>query len=633
MRIGGFGSGQPRMAAALAVLLVCLSAWGRDVRAQPIFTVVVPASGVVQFGNVVVGSMSGPQTVRIQNDGTTDLTISGVSLSGTDAAAFAFNGPSVPVVVTPGSSVDWTSTCSPATTGSKTATLSFTHDDVANSPGQVVLSCSGVPSEPTLSLDPTSLSFGDVRVCEKRDLGLLLHNTGYVKLHVSSISSTDAHYTVAAGLTPPLTMDPNAQTTQTVRFAPTAGGAVNATLVLQSDDPNSPTMVPLAGNGVVAQAGINETSHDFGDVRIDQPFPSEVLTIENTGSASFDVTSLVLSNTTDFDVVPVSPATLPATLTPSGIATIRVTARPQSIGAKSTSLTINTDIPGPPCGMTPISVSVAANGVTGQLTFDSASPLNLGPVCVGGAAVRRTISATNTGAGSISISSISIDNNTDFALDLTGVSLVDPVGPSQKISFDVVVQPQSEGAISATVSIQSDVPGGNALALEATALRSGLGASPDSIDFGDADLGVTTAEQSITVRNCSSATATLTGVGLAGPNSTDFAITTGELPPPNITLMEGDAQTWAVTFTPIGPGLRSATFTAAVESGTSLDVALSGSGNPLGGPDAGLGPDRDASVGASLNDNTYYACAASENAAGLWLLPVLGMILVIRKRR
>jgi len=615
---------------------IAINLTGRGV--EPVATVVLPATGVVQFGKLEVGTTSAGQTVRIRNDGNGDLTISGVIRTGASPGQFG-HSPSTPpnVVLAPGTSADWTVTCSPTSTGQKSATLRFANDSVFD-PLDVPLNCEGVEAE--VAVSPSPVAFGKVRVCEALDIDVNLQNTGLADLTVANLVLSSARYGIVSGLSAPFTLGPSASTAQRIRFAPTADGQVNGMLTIISNSPNSPSVVNLTATGVVAQMGIDATSHDFDNVRVDQAFPSQLFTITNTGTADFQLLSLALSNTNDFAVTSVSPASLPSTLSPTQTATFRVTAQPQSLGAASALLTVNTDIPNAPCGMPPTVVSLAANGVDGHLTLDPASPLDLGPACIGGTEVRQSVRATNTGIGTITISTIAIDDKSDFELDLTGVPLNTPIDPAQGFTFDVISHPQTEGALSGTVSIGSDAPGTSSLVVTAVGLRSGLGIAPSSVDFGSSDIGVRSAEQSVTALNCEPGTAVLTGVTISDGEAADFTVTSGQLPPPDLTLNEGDSESWGVTFTPGATGVRHSTFFISVQGGASLEVPLSGTGNAPGGSVAGIdtdgggtGADRDAGIGPGADDNTYYACATTSSGGRSWLLVALGVLLAVRRRK
>ncbi len=90
-----------------------------------------PASLVsgTDFGSVNLGS-SVVHTFSLTNDGTTDLTITGYSTNGPDAANFAVDG--IPTTIPVGGQTSFTITYSPLSAGGHTAYLTITNDSPAN---------------------------------------------------------------------------------------------------------------------------------------------------------------------------------------------------------------------------------------------------------------------------------------------------------------------------------------------------------------------------------------------------------------------------------------------------------------------------------------------------------------------
>ncbi len=85
------------------------------------------------FGSLNISSGSHARTFTIQNLGNATLNISGVSISGTDAADFTVATPPASTVAASGSTT-FVVTFDPTTTGTKTATISITNDDSDENP-------------------------------------------------------------------------------------------------------------------------------------------------------------------------------------------------------------------------------------------------------------------------------------------------------------------------------------------------------------------------------------------------------------------------------------------------------------------------------------------------------------------
>ncbi|MEO6727204.1 MAG: choice-of-anchor D domain-containing protein [Blastocatellia bacterium] len=96
---------------------------------------------------------------------------------------------------------------------------------------------------------PTSLNFGSSAVGVTQPQTLTISNTGSAPLNITSITSSNAQFTLLP-VTFPLTIAPGAQTQITVRFTPASAGAQTGTLTIASNDPATPSAtVALSGVG------------------------------------------------------------------------------------------------------------------------------------------------------------------------------------------------------------------------------------------------------------------------------------------------------------------------------------------------------------------------------------------------
>jgi hypothetical protein len=85
--------------------------------------------GSIAFGSVATGMTSAAQSVTITNNGTADLVISAVTLTGTDPGDFAHDGAGITLVPTGSTTINVTFTPS-LPTGAKSATLQISSDDI-----------------------------------------------------------------------------------------------------------------------------------------------------------------------------------------------------------------------------------------------------------------------------------------------------------------------------------------------------------------------------------------------------------------------------------------------------------------------------------------------------------------------
>ncbi|MCH8558542.1 MAG: choice-of-anchor J domain-containing protein, partial [Balneolia bacterium] len=105
-------------------------------------------------------------------------------------------------------------------------------------------------SGPSLSVNPAELAFGNVVEGFDRTLPITFTNQGTSNLTLLSVSIDNSAYSI--DFEDADIVSPGSSRTFNVTFAPDAVGAFDGELTINSTDPNSPTIVPLSGNGVLA---------------------------------------------------------------------------------------------------------------------------------------------------------------------------------------------------------------------------------------------------------------------------------------------------------------------------------------------------------------------------------------------
>jgi uncharacterized protein (TIGR03437 family) len=205
------------------------------------------SANAVAFGTVTIGSTA-DRTMTLQNTGTAVLNVSSLAISGT---GFSVVSPSAPFSIAPSGSQSVTLRFAPAAAGAQNGTLTIASNDPLSTSSQVALSGTGAAA-PSISVSPTTLSFGSVTVGKPLSMMLTINNTGTATLNVSSISANNPLFTPSATSA---SVAPTASFNVSVLFAPTGAGAQSATLTLASNDPAHPSVtVPLSGTGVSSTA-------------------------------------------------------------------------------------------------------------------------------------------------------------------------------------------------------------------------------------------------------------------------------------------------------------------------------------------------------------------------------------------
>ena len=196
------------------------------------------------FGNVVVGSDT-TQTIRLQNIGTSQVTISAITPS---VSNIAISGVTLPVKLASGTSATLTAAYKPTVAGSLTGKITVTSNAVG-SPTIVDLSATAAAAAVQLTPSASSLSFGNVTVGSSGTSQLTVKSTGNTNVTISKVTVSGTGF-VLGGSAASVILDPSQTESYTVNFDPKAAGAISGTLTITSNAANSPLNIALSGTGV-----------------------------------------------------------------------------------------------------------------------------------------------------------------------------------------------------------------------------------------------------------------------------------------------------------------------------------------------------------------------------------------------
>src|SRR5215472_12770414 len=205
---------------------------------QPLLSV-VPSS--VNFGNVTVG-VSNSQTMTIQNPGTAALTLTQATLAGT---GYGMSGLALPLSLAPGGSKAFNISFAPASANNLSGSLSLA-SDAPTSPTTIAFSGTGIAGVQTLSVNPTSLSFGSLTTGTSTSQSVTLTNTGNSTVTISQITASGTGFSTA-GASLPVSLAAAQSTSFSVAFAPASAGNQTGSVTVASNATNSPLVVSLAG--------------------------------------------------------------------------------------------------------------------------------------------------------------------------------------------------------------------------------------------------------------------------------------------------------------------------------------------------------------------------------------------------
>jgi hypothetical protein len=211
---------------------------------------VLPAN--LTFAAQPVGTTSATQQVTLTNNLSSGLTITGLTITGTNSADFAKNSSSCGGFLSGKTSCTINVWFMPTATGARAATLTVTYND-ATSPQTVALSGTATPAAPLVTLNTTSASFGGVFVgMSSATLILTVTNSGSASLSVSTVSITGSNasdFTKQSDSCSGASVAPASTCTISLVFKPSVSGTESATLSIADNASDSPQAVSLSGTG------------------------------------------------------------------------------------------------------------------------------------------------------------------------------------------------------------------------------------------------------------------------------------------------------------------------------------------------------------------------------------------------
>ena len=251
-----------------------------------------------------VGVASGAQVLTVSNTGTSALTISAVTASG--SFAVASNNCTVALqATTPPSNCTIGVTFTPASAGQSVGSLTLT-DNAPNSPQIVLLTGTGA-AEPAVTLSATTLTFSSQAVNTTSPAQVVtVTNSGSAPLSVSSIAATGPFGQTNTCTVP---VAPEGICTISITYTPTTAGSSLGTITLTDNATNSPQVISLTGGGSSFGLAIAPTSATVVAGNATN------ITVGVTSVAGFN--SVVTLGCTGLPVLTTCSAS-PATVTPTG---------------------------------------------------------------------------------------------------------------------------------------------------------------------------------------------------------------------------------------------------------------------------------------------------------------------------
>ncbi len=289
---------------------------------------------------------------------------------------------------------------------------------------------------PTLSINATSVGFGNVVVNTTATQSLTLTSTGTVPVTINSAALTGVGFSIS-GVGFPVTLNPGQTAILGLQFDPTATDAAMGQLTIASNSTtNGTAVISLSGTGTPPPAALNLLSCSSGavtgagtdtcTVTLTAAAPSAGLTV-NLSSSSSNVT--VPSAVT----IPPGAASAEFTATVASVKTAQAVTITASVGSMFTSFTMQLNATILALSINPSSVAFG-NVVVNTPTMEQ-------------------ITLTSTGTAPVTINEITL-MGTGFTL--SGPALPITLTPNQTTTVDLSFDPTAAGAATGQLTILSN---------------------------------------------------------------------------------------------------------------------------------------------------------------------------------
>jgi hypothetical protein len=337
------------------------------------------------------------------------------------------------------------------------------------------------------------------------------------------------------------------------------------------------------GDGSTASTVANGT--DLGEVDVSGGSATGTFRIENTGSAQLQIAS-ISENSPHFSI-----SGAPAVVGVNQSQEFTVTFNPNSIGPKTTTVTIVSNAEGDKASYTFVvggfgegpdiavrgGVNFAQNIPTGDTTPATVDGTGFGSVIVTGSSVTRTFRIENTGNDTLSVTT---GFSSHPAFTLAGVpGVTAPIAPGGMNDFTVTFDPAAPGAASAVISLLTNDPDENPFTFTVEGFgsnnqpaitvsgRAGILAS-DGPPFamGSEEIGGTLTA-TFTIENTGTGDLTVSGITESSPVFSIVSAPTAPIPP-------GGSDDFRVRFEPTAAGGFSTTVTITSDAVNTATVLL-----------------------------------------------------------
>jgi hypothetical protein len=521
------------------------------------------------FPNTLVGTSATALPITLSNPGNAALTITSISVTGTNASSFGQTN-NCGGSLAAGGTCTITVTFTPASTGSLSAAISVA-DNATGSPQSAVIT--GTGTKPQATLSPNPLAFPNTLVgTAATALPMTLSNPGTGALTITSISVTGTNASSFAQTNNCGTsLTAGGTCTITVTFTPATAASLSAAISVADNATGSPQSAVITGTGTQPQATLSPNPLAFPNTLVGTPATALPMTLSNPGTAALTITSISVIGTNASSFAQTN--NCGTSVAAGATCTITVTFTPAATGSLSASISVADNATG-----SPQTAALTGTGTQPQAAL-SPNPLAFPNTPVGTSATALPMTLSNPGTAALTITSISVTgtNASSFAqTNNCGTSLA----AAATCTITVTFTPATATSLSAAISVADSASGS-----PQSAVVTGTGTvplvpqavlSPNPLAFPSTNVGTAATPLPMTLSNPGNAALAISNIGVAGTNASSF----GQTNNCGTSLAAGGTCTISVTFTPASAGSLSAAISVADNAaGSPHSAVVTGTGS------------------------------------------------------
>ena len=441
---------------------------------------------------------------------------------------------------------------------------------------------------PSVSFLPAVVKFGNSGVQNLPDVNVQVKNSGDAALEISDVSLSQAGGDFALSSTASCTgaaLEPGGSCSFAVSFAPSTSATEGATIEITDNAPGGTQELEIEAVSTNAQAALNPSSINFGNVATGTTAGPSYVYLENVGSGTLAVTfpPSPVNGVYSFSAYGALPKSDCSEIPAHESCLISVSFTPKVSGVANGTMVITDNSGGQPGAQQ--TLMLTGNGTAGTPGANVApGSLGFGSVTVGATSAVESVTLTNSGSSTLDVSSIGASGG-GFAISggattncpLNGGTLA----PQANCSVGVTFTPGTGGAASGSLNFFDNAGAGEqSVTLSGTgATAAGMGVTPASMSFAPESVGTTSAPQTVTLANQGTTAIAITSIGVTGANAGDFVAT----PACGQSLPAGKSCVVQVAFAPSATGNRAATLTVTDNAaGSPQTVPLGGTATQAG---------------------------------------------------